>query len=245
MTAMLTDGPLCPPETVCTWGRTLVAAPHPDDDVLGCGGAIGLLQKLGLPVHVVFVSDGAASHPNSRKFPPPIVRALREKEAQAGLAQLGVSSDSTSFLRLPDGALPEEGDTRFAQAVELCAAQLNAVRPDTLLLPWRRDPHPDHRATSQLFHVALGHHTGHPRVFEYPVWAWERAAEGDMPYPGEARAFRLDIQDVVDQKQKAIWAHQSQITPMIDDDPDGCLLTPEMLAHFARPGEVYLEVLTW
>ena len=74
--------PLVPAETVRAWGKTLVVAPHPDDESLGCGGAIALLSGFGCPVHVLFISDGTGSHPNSRKFPPPALRALRESEAQ-------------------------------------------------------------------------------------------------------------------------------------------------------------------
>ena len=57
-------------ETVIDWGKTLVVAPHPDDESLGCGGAIVLLRKFGNEVTVLTVSDGALSHPNSKKFQP-------------------------------------------------------------------------------------------------------------------------------------------------------------------------------
>ncbi len=245
MNTPLTDGPLCPPETVCDWGDTLVVAPHPDDDVLGCGGAIALLRRFGLPVHVLFVSDGAASHPNSRKFPPPAMRDLREREAREGLGRLDVPAAAIDFLCLPDGSLPGPSDSGFAEAVDVCATRLRAVQPDTLLLPWRRDPHPDHRATSHIFRAALARHDGHPRLLEYPIWAWERAVPGELPEPGEVCPFRLDIGAVTAAKRDAIMAHQSQVTPLIDDDPDGCLLSDEMLAHFARPWEVFLEVPAW
>ena len=43
-------------------------------------------------------------------------------------------------------------------------------------------------------------------------------------------------------KQEAIACYRSQITNLIDDDPEGFRLTPEMLLNFARPWEVYLEL---
>ena len=42
-------------------------------------------------------------------------------------------------------------------------------------------------------------------------------------------------------KQQAIASYHSQITNLIDDDPQGFRLTPEMLANFTPPVEVYLE----
>jgi hypothetical protein len=42
-------------------------------------------------------------------------------------------------------------------------------------------------------------------------------------------------------KQRAIAAYRSQTTSLIDDDPTGFCLSPQMLSNFARPWEVYLE----
>lgn len=237
--------PLLPPETVRSWGKTLVVAPHPDDESLGCGGAIALLASFGLPVNVLFISDGTGSHPNSVRYPAPVLRDLRESEAKTALAVLGAASGSATFLRLKDGAVPSQGIPGFAEAVTSCRAHLADTKPQTILVPWRRDPHPDHRATSQIMQAALDGLTDRPRVLEYPVWAWERAAPADVPQPHEAKAFRLDISGVTTVKRSAVDAHQSQVTHLIDDDPHGFWLSPEVIAHFERPWEVYLEVLSW
>ena len=93
--------------------------------------------------------------------------------------------------------------------------------------------------------AALAQLTPAPRLLEYVVWAWERAAPADLPQPGETQGWQLDIGPVLAQKQRAIAAHTSQLAGSpIDDDPTGFTLAPSMLAHFARPVEVYLETLT-
>jgi len=235
--------PLLPPDAVCSWGSTVVVAPHPDDESLGCGGAVALLSRFGLPVSVLFISDGTKSHPTSQKYPPARLRDLRESEAREALALLG--TDDAAFLRLPDGAVPGDDAPGFAEAVHLCRAYLEDFKPQTILLPWRRDPHPDHRATSRILQAALGGYPCSPRLLEYPVWAWERAAPEDLPQPHEVSAFRLNIRDVAAVKRSAVAAHVSQVTHLIDDDPLGFWLSPEVLAHFERPWEVYLEVLSW
>jgi LmbE family N-acetylglucosaminyl deacetylase len=38
--------------------RVLVLAPHPDDEIFGCGGALALYVQLGAQVDVVVVTDG-------------------------------------------------------------------------------------------------------------------------------------------------------------------------------------------
>ena len=237
--------PLRPAGAVAEWGRTVVIAPHPDDDTLGCGGAIALMAERGQPVSVLFVSDGAASHPGSVKFPPPVLRDLREAESREALRRLGVGEDAAVFLRLPDGALPLPGAAAFDAAVYAVGSALAELKPDTILLPWRRDPHPDHRATSAIVQAALQGMAHPPRVLEYPIWAWERADTNALPKQGEVEPFRLDINATVDQKTEAVAAHESQVTRLIDDAPEFCLLAPEMLAKFAQPWEVYLEVIAW
>jgi LmbE family N-acetylglucosaminyl deacetylase len=85
--------------------RALIVAPHPDDETLGCGGAIALLRSIGCDVRVLVVSDGTLSHPNSQKYPPLALRELRESETISALAVLGVDATTINFLRLPDGGV--------------------------------------------------------------------------------------------------------------------------------------------
>lgn len=234
--------PLLGSDSVQAFGPTLVIAPHPDDESLGCGGAISLQRQHDIPVRVLVVSDGCGSHPNSRKYPAQALRELREAEALAALAILGVNASAVSFLGLPDRAVPDRGAPGFAHAVEACrAALMTAPAPDTVLMPWRRDPHCDHRASWEIATAAIATAGLHVRVIEYPIWVWDLAEPGDMPEPSETRTWRLDIAPVLRVKLAAIAAHRSQTTNLIDDDPGGFRLQPETLAHFSHPWEVYLE----
>lgn len=235
--------PLRPADYAATLGPTVVIAPHPDDESLGCGGLLALLSKANVPVWCVLVSDGTMSHPHSTKFPPAARQALRETELRLALAELGVGSHLLQTLNLPDANVPYPESPTGAAAVQQLHDFLIQTGPQTILCPWRRDPHPDHRATSALVRAALATLPLPPRLLEYVVWAWERAAPTDLPQPGEATGWRLDISTVLPQKQRAIAAHRSQLAPgIIDDDLTGFLLSTEMLAHFAQPFEAYLEV---
>jgi len=228
-------------ETVIGWGKTLVVAPHPDDESLGCGGAVALLKKFGNEVAVLTVSDGALSHPNSKKFPPLKLRDLRESETIAALEILGVSADKLTFLRFRDGSVPGELSDDFAAAVTIVRNYLAADSPQTILIPWRRDPHPDHLASWQIFQAAMVDNREDYRVLEYPIWLLERAENADLPREENIKIRRLKINEVIVQKQAAIRAHVSQITDLIDDDPQGFQLSPEVLAHFDVAFETYFE----
>lgn len=234
---------LMPPETVIEWGKTLIVAPHPDDESLGCGGAIALLREAKMEVCALVMSDGTLSHPNSRRFPAEKLRALREREMRNALEILGVSSDAVTFFRYRDRSVPQnETAKNWAEAVERCRAYLQKIQPQTILVPWRRDPHPDHRATCALINAARNKPENRGlRLIEYPIWLWEIAKRADAPCFGEVCAWRLDIETVFEKKQRAVAAHESQVTNLIDDDPQGFRLTPEILAHFAQKWEIYLE----
>ena len=229
---------LRPADAARALGRTVVLAPHADDESLGCGGLLALLARAGHAAHVVVVTDGTGSHPNSASHPPARLRALRETEAQRAVRHLG-HGGRVEFLRYPDAGLPDEASAAFAQVSRRLAGLLDDLRPDTVLVPWRRDPHGDHEATWRL--AAAGRRPG-VRWLEYPVWAWTRPDDpACAPHGGEATAWRLDISDVLDAKSRAVAAHRSQTTDLIADDPDGFRLAPDVLAHFERPWELFIE----
>ena len=228
---------LRPPEYAATLGRTVVIAPHPDDEALACGGLLALLALAGTEAHVVLVTDGAASHPGSASFPPARLAAVREAEIRAAVRVLGHGAN-VHALGLPDGAAPRPGEPGFADATERLRTLLARLAPDTLVLPWRRDPHPDHVATWHMGDTACPPHV---RRVEVPVWAWHRGGAESAPQADEAAAWRLDVSPVLNVKHAAIAAHVSQTTGLITDAPDGFVLTPALLAPFDRPYELYLD----
>lgn len=222
-------------------GHTLIVAPHPDDESLACGGIISLLQTAGNAVYVLFISDGSMSHPNSVQYPAASLMELRESEALDALSILGVPAEHAFFLRLKDAQVPLPGAEDFDTAVAAMEPLLHKVQPDTVILPWRRDTHPDHRAAWCLMQAVIQKMNLRPAMLEYPLWLWERGQESDLPAPGEVNFYRIDISSVLHLKQQAITAHRSQVSGLIDDDPQGFRLTAGMLAHFNTSFETFLE----
>jgi len=231
--------PLRPAQAVRDLGATAVLAPHPDDESLGCGGLLALLAEAGAPTRVIVVTDGCRSHPNSVAYPAETLRALRMDEARDAVAALGLDPNAVTFLGHEDCGLPDEGTPAFDEAARQLAEALRGV--ETVVVPWRRDPHCDHVGTWALACAAASLLDEPPRWIEYPVWAWPNAATDAAPQDGEARAWRLDVAAVLDRKRRAIAAHRSQTTALIDDDPDGFTLSADMLSHFERPWELFLE----
>ncbi|NJK55652.1 MAG: PIG-L family deacetylase [Pleurocapsa sp. SU_5_0] len=184
------------------------------------------------------VSDGTKSHPNSVAYPPPKLKKLREQESLAALAILGVAPEAVTFLDLPDGEV--DISSKSQPAIASIDQYLSQLVPAIVFLPWRKDPHPDHRASWQLFTVAMKNLAIPPRIIEYPIWDWDTEQRGD--FADSINAWRLDITNVLELKRQAIAQYRSQISDLINDDPAGFRLTAEMLQNFTQPWEIYLEV---
>lgn len=217
----------------------VIVAPHPDDESLGCGGLIASASAAGIDVRIVVVSDGTGSHPNSREYPHDRLRALRESEALAAVAELGISADAVAFLRLPDRSVPSVGPEAEA-AIKAIAAAADACMASHMAVTWQHDPHRDHRATFALA-AAASRHRGNMRLLAYPIWGFTLAPD-DLLDDAPPRGFRFDMEDRLPAKRHAIAAHRSQISRLISDDPHGFMLSPADLARFNRPFEIYLDV---
>jgi len=100
--------------------RLLVIAPHPDDDVLAAGGLMRRVVSRGGSVRVVWLSSGDGFPEGVETVEgvkPPLAHltpldyqqygVLREQEARAALASLGVGAQSLTFLGFPDEGLCE------------------------------------------------------------------------------------------------------------------------------------------
>lgn len=218
--------------------RVLLVAPHPDDESLGCGGLIATLACRGALFRFVFVTDGGASHRHSRSWPRQRLVARRKAEAAEALRRLGVDGETSLFLALPDAAMPSQHSSKWQSAVERLAALICTFEPDLAVLPWRRDPHCDHRASWILARSAMSCVTCHPLVLEYAIWLEELGSPNDYPRRNEANAVRFDISQALSFKRSAIAAHATQTTALIDDDPSGFLLKPETISRLTQPTEI-------
>ena len=230
------DIPLAPEHCVMGLGTTLIVAPHADDESLACGGVISLLRKYNQAVYILLLSDGTLSHPNSLEFPTEKLRNLRENELLSASRMLGVPVENVIFCRYKDRQVPGLQNPDFDQAVSNMNKIISIIGPQSIFVPWRKDPHPDHIAASELIKNS---NIGGAKIYEYAVWLDQIGSAEDLPSLDEIVPFKLDISSVLSKKQNAISAHQSQISDLIKDDPDGFRLSPEMLEHFKKPYELF------
>ena len=187
--------------------RALVIAPHPDDEVLGCGGTIARLVGAGAAVDVAIITRGRAP-----RFAEEMTERIRA-EAREAHAVLGVTR--STFLDLPAAEL----DTvSHAETNRSLATLIDEVRPDTVFLPFAGDIHLDHQL---IFHSAMV--ATRPNRPDYPrrLLAYETLSETNWhaPYltPAFAPNWFVDISATLGTKLDAMRRYASQLKDFPDE----------------------------
>ncbi len=137
----------------------LVVAAHPDDEAVGCGGALRRHALDGDEVRAVFLTSGEAGghgieHPGE----------TREREAREAATVLGIRD--LQFWREPDGRLRAR-----RELVERLADLIESWCPSLVYVPHERDDHPDHCSAAAIVRLAVAA-AGRPvevRLFEILV----------------------------------------------------------------------------
>jgi LmbE family N-acetylglucosaminyl deacetylase len=231
----------------------LVFAPHPDDEVLGCGGVIALKARAGARVQIVVMTDGRTSHKGLIESDE-LVR-MRRAEAEAAGRELGVPARYV-FLDFEDHRLNEH----HASACARVAEHIEQFRPDEIYVPSRRDGISDHVETYRIVRRAL-ERLGRPvTLLEYPVWLWNgwpwtrgsaRRQGGivrgalriarDVAEIALAYRTRVDVGTVLDRKRAALAAYRSQLE-RLNGDPRWPVLGDVANGEFLRRFETGVEL---
>jgi LmbE family N-acetylglucosaminyl deacetylase len=196
---------------------TVVIAPHQDDETLACGGVIARKRNEGLPVHVIFITDGSASHPSHPRFDRAAIAVLRQGEAMQAMHHLGVERAAVHFLNEPDGTLSTITPARRQDLVNRLATLLKAIAPGEIFLPCNPDGSSEHDATFGFVTDALSRVGLRPEVWEYPVWSWWNPVVLLRRWLGSKDCRRLPVEDYRQAKEHAIRCYQSQIAPLAPD----------------------------
>ncbi|MBW1740225.1 MAG: PIG-L family deacetylase [Deltaproteobacteria bacterium] len=183
--------------------RVLVIAPHMDDEVLGCGGAIARHVDEGDKVDVCVVCNRAYC----RIYDPD---AIATEEASTGKAKEILGYSGLHFLNLPDerlyGHLQE-----LLEALERIVAE---VKPEVVYTCHAGDLHQDHRTVAHAANIAL---RAVAAPFVRRVLAYEVPSGTEQAFPGASETFRpnvfTDIEAQLDRKLAAVEVYERESRP--------------------------------
>ncbi len=180
---------------------TLVVAPHPDDETLGCGGTLLREAADGTNIHWLIVTTMTADSYDAARV------AAREQEIES--VSTAYRFKQTHQLPFPAATLDSQSDSDLIGAI---ANVVNEVEPDTVYVPFPGDIHSDHGAVFNAVAAAT-------KPFRYPsvqrIYAFETLSETNFAVNPTIDAFRpslfIDISPYLAQKIEIMRLYQGEL----------------------------------
>jgi LmbE family N-acetylglucosaminyl deacetylase len=169
----------------------LVISPHPDDDVIGCGGTLCKHRDQGDRINVIYLTSGEKG---CRGAALREAAMLREQEAKEATKIIGIKK--LDFWRQPDRGL-----SASTEIVHQLRTKLRELHPDIVYVTHDREAHHDHRVAANIVKKSLSTKNviNPPCVYMFEVWT-----------PLQKFSRIVDISNYIEIKMAAIKAHKSQ-----------------------------------
>lgn len=181
--------------------NVLVIAPHPDDEVLGCGGTMARLSDEGHNVYVCVVTRGTEP-----LFSDDAVKRTRNEQRHAH-SVLGVKG--TTYLDFPAAMLEESHRYELNSALASVVTEIGA---EIVFVPHFGDMQLDHRLVSDAAMVAVRPRGDYCTKY---VLAYETLSETEWNIPHPSLAFipncYIDITSTINRKLEALASFKSQM----------------------------------
>lgn len=120
--------------------NVLTLAPHPDDEALGCAGALLLLRERGVNSTMIYLTNG------ERLYGTPSVEIGEKRKEEARKSSLMLGCTEHIFLECPDGEVEGNRGKLYGQLHSIVVNR----KPDMIIAPSPIDYHSDHIATAGL-----------------------------------------------------------------------------------------------
>jgi len=169
--------------------RALVIAPHPDDEVIGCGGTIAKYILKGDEVHLCVVT---------KTYPPEWSEAeTRERKREALRASAILGMAGAYFLDFPTVKLNTVSHKELVDAINGVIA---TVQPDVVYIP-HGSHHSDHQITFDVAMASMKLNHLVVKILAYEDWG----IEGFVPN------LYVDISETLETKLKALSEYRLEL----------------------------------
>ena len=184
--------------------KILVITPHPDDEVLGCGGAIKRHAENGDEVYLCIVTK-AYTPDWTEKFIED-----RKEEIECANNILGIKK--TFFLDLPTAKLDTVGQKKINDLLSDCVGN---IKPDIVYIPHGGDLNIDHRLIFESSLVALRPKHGNKvnKIMSYEILSeteWGSSLADNLSKVFIPNVY-IDITEVLKYKIKAMSCYKSEL----------------------------------
>ncbi len=176
--------------------RVLVIGAHPDDELLGCGGALIRHADQGDEVWSIIMCEGESLRYGGKE--------MGQQEATAEAAEImGISN--TNRFDFPDQRLDRFSLVELITPIERV---VDAFRPEIVYVQFGGDLNRDHALTFEAASVAL--RPGAESVKE--IYAFYTVGSTELKTPGEFNPnVWVDIEDQIERKIHAFSRYASEV----------------------------------
>lgn len=183
----------------------LIAAAHPDDEILGCGGTAARLVNEGHDVYTVILGEGITSRDKSRQ------RDKRENE----IAELKKHiHDANAVIGVKDVFVYDFPDNRFdgvplLDIVKAVEEVKEKIKPHIIFTHYENDLNIDHRVTYRAVLTASRPQVGETvkEIYSFEVLS---STEWNFPLTFSPDCF-FDITGTIDTKVKAMEKYPGEL----------------------------------
>lgn len=189
--------------------RVLVIAAHPDDEILGCGGAMARHIRAGDTVSTVIVAEGLTSRDDTRNTNGR-QQELSDLAVTARQANSIVGVDDVTLVGLPDNRLDSLDRLDLTKVIE---KHLERCRPSIIYTHHSGDVNVDHRRIHEAVVTACRPMPDSHRV--ETLLFFEIPSSTEWQTPSSERSFGpnwyVDIGATLELKLAALEAYESEM----------------------------------
>jgi len=124
--------------------KVLVLAVHPDDETLGCGGALLRHKESGSEINWLIITNIKKEYGFSKA-------QVERRQKEIKIIKDMYGFNNVFDLGFPPAKLAEAGSCRL---VENISKVFKELKPNTIYLPFKSDIHSDHRITFEAAYIA-------------------------------------------------------------------------------------------
>ena len=184
----------------------VVLAPHPDDEVFGCGQLMANMREAGKKVSIVYLTCGEGSHRNCCETEEKEIAQARTNLAEKA-CEISNCDGEQIWAGIIDGDINSERDEKRIE--EIVREIHNRDKVDAIAAPHRFEGWKDHENTYLIGkNVAQ---TMRLPFYEYCVWFWF-----SMPYSKMLKCKWKDVKFVrgfADTKEEAAKVYLTEKGP--------------------------------
>jgi LmbE family N-acetylglucosaminyl deacetylase len=168
----------------------LVIAPHQDDEIIGAGGSLLIASAVGVPIDVLYITDGASQRPAYAPTPTESAR-IRDREAQQVCSKLGATIHRLGISNTAPKPTVDDLDQ--------LSDTIQGLKPQVVMAPWILDLPAKHRLVNHLLWLAHQRHN----LPDFEIWGYQ--VHNDL-FPNGY----VDITQAAVEKRKLLECYRSQ-----------------------------------